>query len=174
MNTCHHQRFTRVHRQPMSLDFSPEEDAQFVDWVRSTAQRRMDATSLRAVARQVGMSPSGLSKFLAGAHPYSKTLARLRAWYLWQGEQPATLSPQEALAALQLLTSPLPMNRRPDAAAGVVDALRICFGGNAPGWWAEFERLAHDTMVQPVQPSRRKSRRLEDEPIRDWADTGPL
>jgi lambda repressor-like predicted transcriptional regulator len=157
----------------MSLDSSPEEDAHFVDWVRSTAQRRMDATSLRAVARQVGMSPSGLSKFLAGARPYSKTLARLRAWYLWQSEQPATLSPQETLAALQLLTSPLPVDRRPDAAAGIMDALRGCFGGKAPAWWAEFERLAQETMVQTAHTSRRGSRRkVEDEPVHDWAGAG--
>lgn len=39
--------------------------------------------TLRAVARDVGMSPTGLSKFASGrsAHPYSPTLRRLRRWY---------------------------------------------------------------------------------------------
>lgn len=164
-----------THAPAMAPDPDPKDETEFVDHIRAIAQTRMHATSLRAVARQVGMSPSGLSKFLAGARPYSKTLARLRAWYLWQSEQPATLSPEETLAALQLLTAPLPISRRPEAAAVVVAGIRNCFGGTPPRWWTEFERLADDTISRSAQPTRRKfRRRIEHQPVQDWADDEPL
>ncbi|HET7461697.1 MAG TPA: hypothetical protein VFJ82_10625 [Longimicrobium sp.] len=37
--------------------------------------------SLRAVAGAVGMSPTGLTKFLDGSNPYGRTLERVRTWY---------------------------------------------------------------------------------------------
>lgn len=37
------------------------------------------------VAREIGMSPTGLKKFLLGTAPYSPTLRRLRRWYLEGG-----------------------------------------------------------------------------------------
>ncbi|HEU4882353.1 MAG TPA: hypothetical protein VFT45_08915 [Longimicrobium sp.] len=89
------------------------------------------------------MSPSGLSKFLDGGRPYTRTLARLRSWYLWQHEHPATLSPEEALAALQLLVAGAPMSRRPEAAHAAVAALREVFDDDPPAWWAAFERRGY-------------------------------
>jgi hypothetical protein len=148
-------------------------DAELVEVFRTAARQRTDAASLRAVARQVGMSPSGLSKFLDGASPYAKTLARLRAWYLWQHENPATLSPQEALAALQLLVAGAPMNRRPEAAQAAVSALRDIFDHDPPAWWAEFERLVENTMYEPPRADTRKLRRREEEdPVLDADDAG--
>jgi hypothetical protein len=150
-------------------------DTELVEVFRSAAQQRTDAASLRAIARQVGMSPSGLSKFLDGARPYTKTLARLRAWYLWQHEHPATLSPEEALAALQLLVAGAPASRRPAAAQAAVAALRDVFDDDPPAWWAKFERLVEGTMYEPPQADTRKLRRREEEdPILDPADTGLL
>ena len=39
-------------------------------------------SSLRTVALAVGMSPTGLTKFLNGGEPYGKTIERLRNWYV--------------------------------------------------------------------------------------------
>jgi hypothetical protein len=50
--------------------------------IREEIAARVNATSLRRVAREVGMSPTGLRKFLDGADPYSPTVHRLRVWYL--------------------------------------------------------------------------------------------
>ncbi|WP_331123961.1 hypothetical protein [Longimicrobium sp.] len=146
-----------------------------VETIRAAARQRTGATSLRAVSRQVRMSPSGLSKFLAGARPYSKTLGRLRAWYLWHREQSAALSPEEALAALQLLTSPVPVRRRPELAQAVVAALRESFGGHPPAWWTEFERMVDETMHRSPRPEGRKHpRRAETHPLPERADAGLL
>ncbi|HWK90336.1 MAG TPA: DUF433 domain-containing protein [Longimicrobium sp.] len=49
--------------------------------LREVVRSHVNRTSLRAVARQVGMSPSGIHKFLQGSQPYSPTLRRLRSWY---------------------------------------------------------------------------------------------
>ncbi|HEU0014798.1 MAG TPA: hypothetical protein VFQ45_14020, partial [Longimicrobium sp.] len=48
--------------------------------LREMVTLRVEATSLRSVARQVGMSPSGLDKFLSGAMPYQKSRRRLFDW----------------------------------------------------------------------------------------------
>lgn len=48
--------------------------------LRTTLGERVQRSSLRRIARQVGMSPSGLSKFLQGAAPYEKTRLKMVAW----------------------------------------------------------------------------------------------
>jgi prevent-host-death family protein len=50
--------------------------------LRETIASRVEASSLRTVARQVGMSPMGLKKFILGQEPYSRTQQRLLAWWL--------------------------------------------------------------------------------------------
>src|SRR5947199_7662880 len=47
---------------------------------RKLAQQRVDETSLRAVAEDIGLSKSGLDDFLRGRRPYSTTRAKLAAW----------------------------------------------------------------------------------------------
>lgn len=49
--------------------------------LRSAAAARVEATSLRRTAREIGLSPTGLSKFLSGTKPYMKTLRKLRRWF---------------------------------------------------------------------------------------------
>lgn len=51
-----------------------------LDEVRAELEAALGTTSLRSVARAIGMSPTGLAKVLAGAHPYLTTLTKLRAW----------------------------------------------------------------------------------------------
>ncbi len=40
----------------------------------------MHGTSLRQAAREIGMSPTGLQKFLHGGEPYVKTVRKLSLW----------------------------------------------------------------------------------------------
>lgn len=49
--------------------------------IRVALQTRAHATSLRGVAREVGMTPSGLQKVLDGGESYPKTRQKLQAWY---------------------------------------------------------------------------------------------
>ncbi len=53
-----------------------------IERLRETVLARVRSTSLRAVAREVGMSPSGLDKFLSGGNPYSGTRRKLYNWWL--------------------------------------------------------------------------------------------
>ena len=78
------------------------------DRIRAFAHARVRETSLREVARDVGMSYSGLHSFLRGGEPYLRTRERLRAWYLrthHQGAPPPTH--EEVDAALMVLTQHL-------------------------------------------------------------------
>lgn len=53
-----------------------------LDEVRAYANRRADATSVRQLARDIGMRHTSLEKFLAGSQPYAKTRVPIVQWYL--------------------------------------------------------------------------------------------
>lgn len=80
-----------------------------LDRIRAELERELATSSLRSVAREVGMSPSGLSKVLAGGRPYRQTLTKLRAWRTRHtaGEPPITDE-----AALEVLLRRIPERRR--------------------------------------------------------------
>jgi hypothetical protein len=59
----------------------PAAFARNIDEIRAALRRHLDEASLRHAAREVGMSPTGLSKFLDGAEPYLPTVMKLRAWH---------------------------------------------------------------------------------------------
>jgi hypothetical protein len=63
-------------KRPLSY---PEVD---IDEVRAYANRRADATSVRQVAREIGMRHTALTKFLAGPEPYAKTRVPICEWYV--------------------------------------------------------------------------------------------
>lgn len=76
----------------------------------------MASASLRHVSRMVGMSPTGLQKFLDGGHPYSATRRKLERWYVLHGpgRMPSTLRGDSALAILRVLVQDLsPARHRP-------------------------------------------------------------
>jgi hypothetical protein len=74
-------------------------------------------TSLRAVARAVGMSPTGLTKFLDGTNPYGPTLERVRTWYYSSAGMHQTPS-EEIISLLRRFVVTLP-----EPNTGVVDLL---------------------------------------------------
>jgi hypothetical protein len=91
-------------------------------------------STLRGVALQVGMSPTGLQKFLDGANPYGKTQERLRYWYFREaGFSPYAVD--DAAYILRRLVGTLPA---PDhGVAGVLDAVEAAYnraGMLAPEW----------------------------------------
>jgi hypothetical protein len=51
-----------------------------LDTIRVAVQERVKRTGLRRIARQIGMSASGLDKFLRGAVPYQKTRLKMAEW----------------------------------------------------------------------------------------------
>lgn len=130
----------------------------FTTRVRAAATARVQATSLRSVSREIGMSATGLSKFLDGNAPYQPTLIRLRNWYL-RHAAPTTgeLSEDDAHAALALLVHDLAPEARHDA----VDEMLRCMdagykasGQKAPAW---VGRMLERFPV-PVEPEPRRHR----------------
>ena len=84
-------------------------DGRLIPRMREAVATRAESTSLRSTAREVGMSPTGLKKFLQGTAPYTKTIHRLRSWYLQHAANSVeALSPDDALAAFGVLVHGLP------------------------------------------------------------------
>jgi hypothetical protein len=110
----------------------------FTARLRAAAASRVEATSLRSVSREIGMSATGLSKFLDGNAPYLPTLNRLRNWYLRHAVAPAgSLSEEDAHAAMALLVHDL----SPEARHAAIDEMLRCMragyersGQDEPGW----------------------------------------
>lgn len=109
------------------MDAKPVSDhGRLVDGIRSLAGERVERTSLCAVASQVGMTPSGLSKFLGGAAPYQKTVWKLEAWYLVQEQTSHTdgSSVKQVAVALRLLARLAPPSARDDFVDELLAAIR--------------------------------------------------
>lgn len=110
-----------------------------VDRLREAVAGRVEDRSLRQVAREVGMSASGLQKFLDGATPYSSTRRKIERWYVREAARyGGGLGPDSALAALHVLVQDLAPAERGAALRGMLDALGAAFraaGREPPDWW---------------------------------------
>jgi hypothetical protein len=110
--------------------------------IREVATARVQATSLRRVAREIGMSPTGLRKFLDGTEPYTPTLHRLRVWYVRFAATPAgEVTREEASAALAILTHDLSPTPQRVAANGILDLLARGYevsGRTKPSWVSDL------------------------------------
>jgi hypothetical protein len=71
-----------------------------LEGIRAELEEELSRSSLRSVARAVGMSPSGLSKVLAGSQPFRQTMTKLRAWRVRRQTGDTSLTEEAALAAL--------------------------------------------------------------------------
>lgn len=91
--------------------------------IREAAQARADASSRRAVAREIGLTPRGLDVFLAGAKPHPRTLEKLLRWYRDQVEG-AEGPPISEAEALRVLMRFFPPEARPAAVQRVTEVLR--------------------------------------------------
>ena len=122
-------------------DPNPHRDAT-VRHLRDMAAARVERTSLRGVAREIGMSPTGLKKFLLGTAPYSPTLRRLRRWYLQHAALPTgEVSYHDASAALVVLTHDLQPEPRREAADCLLECLERGYqlsGRSRPRWVSEL------------------------------------
>lgn len=132
----------------------------FTARLRSAAAARVEATSLRSVSREIGMSATGLSKFLDGNAPYLPTLNRLRNWYLRYAAVPAdaTLSESDAHAALSALVHDLSPEARHHAIDDMLRCMRDGYqrsGHEQPGW---IDGMLERFPV-PVEPAPRRRRR---------------
>ena len=117
-----------------------------VDSIRDAARLAVEATSLRAVARDIGMSPMGLKHFLEGTQPYSATFRKLTAWYVVYQAGSGGFSVESVRGALTVLTDGLPEPRRPHAQRVVLDDLAKLHAelGTRPPEWLTVLRVEAD------------------------------
>lgn len=110
--------------------------------LRRAVRAHLGEKSLRQVAREVGLSPTGLAKFLEGTRPYAATRQKLERWYVQQERTLAAprLTADTAWAIVRVLVQDLALPRQKPALASVVRALDEAYGKAevpTPKWLAE-------------------------------------
>src|ERR1035437_9833746 len=84
-----------------------------IDMLREAVAQKAAVTSVRQVAREVGISRMGLTAFLQEAKPHSRTYRKLIAWFLLEHHRrPAVPDMYLAEVSLELLTQHLPLSHR--------------------------------------------------------------
>lgn len=110
--------------------------------LRESVAMRVQATSLRSVARQVGMSPAGLEKFLSGGTPYTRSRQKLQDWWTREGHQPRSdISTDGVEMAMAALVRDLPPELRGPTLKSLVRSLRGVYETQSvicPPWLEEL------------------------------------
>lgn len=109
-----------------------------IETIRATLRRRVSTTSLRGIAREVGMSPTGLSNFLGGTEPHHGTVGKLEEWYLEHAGVDDDQTATRAATALRMLTSHLPAERARVAETMILDVIAQISEGIDLPWLEEF------------------------------------
>jgi hypothetical protein len=106
--------------------------------LRAAVSAAVERSSLRGVARDVGLSPTGLGKFLAGSQPYPSTRRKLERWFASQArEQGGDFGSGDALHVVRVLLHDLPPDAQPAAQERLIAALESVYAGSrlgAPAW----------------------------------------
>lgn len=109
-----------------------------LDAIRREAGLARDASSLRAVARETGITPMGLRAFLLNqGKPQPRTVRKLNQWY---ARRMATRLPEgedEARAALTILAGYFPERERQAVVLEHLEAMERRFRANGmevPAW----------------------------------------
>jgi hypothetical protein len=114
-----------------------------VETLRYAAARAVDRTSLRKVAEQIDMAPSWLDGFIDGrTAPRSKTLRKLREWFIRESAALAEVSEETAGAALTLLVEGLTAEAdRRATIAEIAEVLARAYArhGPLPQWIAGLQ-----------------------------------
>jgi hypothetical protein len=118
---------------------SSGERGERVKLLRALAAERVAETSLRAVAREIGMSAPGLALFLDGTSPRHATLEKIHAWHL-KGAGADGTSLEAARTSLHMLASSLPPGeyrvRMIRTTLAIVAELHRKQGSQGPPWLA--------------------------------------
>lgn len=113
-------------------------DSTSIRRLRETIAERVESTSVRQIAREIGMSPTGLKKFLEGTAPYSPTLRRLRSWYVhYAAVAGGEVVEYDASTALAVLVHDLSPGARQETVEEMLEALARGYDGSKkprPDW----------------------------------------
>lgn len=108
--------------QSLGSAWTPEQ----VEVVRALTVARVREIGLRPLAREIGLSPSGLRKVIGGSRLNSTTLAKLEHWMLTRDEPPEDSAEVRAVAAAAFgfLLEGLPERAREALRAGIEARIR--------------------------------------------------
>lgn len=114
----------------------------FLARVRARLLERVQASSLRQVARELRVTPTGLQYFLDGGDPQERTRRKLEGWYLWT-EAGLDQSAGDELEhiALAVFVRGLPPAERAVAVGGALSAVEEAYaraGLPIPAWVSDL------------------------------------
>lgn len=119
-------------------------EQRLIPQLRAAVAERVERTSLRNAAREIGMSPTGLKKFLDGNMPYTKTIHRLRAWYVHHAaDRQEETSDEAAFAALGVLVHAIPSATQAQTVEAMLHCIEQGYAGTrrpVPAWVAQLRR----------------------------------
>jgi transcriptional regulator with XRE-family HTH domain len=106
----------------------PRRDKSHVARLRDTVAARVRSLSLRAVAREIGMSAPGLQSFLEGRSPYPATRRKLEAWYVRESANVGIdTSLSTARAALEILVRDLPEDLQDESVVRSIELFEAAY-----------------------------------------------
>jgi hypothetical protein len=129
--------------------------AEELEQLREALADAVDRSSLRAVSRQIPMTPTGLSGIIGGAEPYPRTWEKLRVWYAAHSARThpsRDLPPAAIVGVLRTLLRRVPNARQGWAMGQVFDAFEAVHratGATRPEWIDEVRRLVSRTGWSP-------------------------
>jgi len=103
--------------------------------LRDAVERQVTTRSLRHAARQVGMSPTGLQKFLDGASPTDATRRKLERWAFERAAAGEPPTGESAVAVLRHLAGVLPPRLHRLAVDRLLSILEAAHAGALPPTW---------------------------------------
>ena len=115
--------------------------------LRQSVRDEVEATSLRHVSRQAGMSAAGLQEFLDGGQPYVATRRALERWFVLHGpgRHDSGVTADAAADALRVMVQDLSPARQGPMVARIVSTMEDAYrasGFPRPDWLEEFGRRA--------------------------------
>ncbi len=110
------------HKSPSEVTVSgaPSDDV-----LRAALRRAIGASSLRAVAEQVGLTHRGLQLYVTGeSRPREATARKLRDWYVREGVHAGGVTMETVRAAVDVLLADLPAAERGRASSDLIEVVR--------------------------------------------------
>lgn len=110
-----------------------------IERVRQAVIRAVSESSLRKLAREIGLSAPGLTHFIEGGEPFKPTVRKLVEWYVRDAANRRGIDQDTATAALSLLTDGMPNAEAEATRARILAELRDGYkrSGTPPPAWLE-------------------------------------
>lgn len=139
-------------RTPITMEDVTSRDSEVeLEVLRAFARERVETSSVRKIAADVGCNPSTLHKFITSESvPYPRLRRLLTVWYHTEASPGSRAGPEGSkhVAGLALLTAHLSPGLRPAAGRALLAALahfHASTGTQAPGWLSTSRTPARPT-----------------------------